>query len=286
MNLFKTTRKTEVLERWIDWSMLGYVCLYLWCARSRALYRVSVRRGMHCSRGKDVKIPAEPSGRAGWDHFSLEWSQALNAAHPNTGWDDFSGSLRCQGILSNQSNSVRLYLNGAGFCPEVAHCHACVSGFYGQLQTFCPPHYPDSQRTLPPSTSCSMVPAFEDCLVPTSMGQTGFDVFHRAFSTHSGITGGCLWLDQHKKKPGAFPVAARDSVEFSRTTPEITSCLHLLPWLLPLCVPAQRPAFLPEAVAVPSSVPPTSPSHLYHSTHLALLTNPIDKLWHFVARGS
>lgn len=63
-----------------------------------------------------------------------------------------------------------------------------VHGFYGQLQTFCPPHYPDSQRTLPPSSSCSMVPAFEDCLVPTSMGQTGFDVFHRAFSTHSGIT--------------------------------------------------------------------------------------------------
>ncbi|XP_021489931.1 zinc finger protein GLIS3 isoform X1 [Meriones unguiculatus] len=63
-----------------------------------------------------------------------------------------------------------------------------VHGFYGQLQTFCPPHYPDSQRTVPPSSSCSMVPSFEDCLVPTSMGQAGFDVFHRAFSTHSGIT--------------------------------------------------------------------------------------------------
>lgn len=33
-----------------------------------------------------------------------------------------------------------------------------------------------------------MVPSFEDCLVPTSMGQAGFDVFHRALSTHSGIT--------------------------------------------------------------------------------------------------
>lgn len=63
------------------------------------------------------------------------------------------------------------------------------SGFYGQLQTFCPPHYPDSQRTAPPSSSCSVVPSFEDYLVPTSMGQAGFDVFHRAFSTHSGITG-------------------------------------------------------------------------------------------------
>lgn len=63
-----------------------------------------------------------------------------------------------------------------------------VHGFYGQLQTFCPPNYPDSQRSVPPSSSCSMVPSFEDCLVPTSMGQAGFDVFHRAFSTHSGIT--------------------------------------------------------------------------------------------------
>lgn len=191
-----------------------------------------------------------PVGGLGWDRLSLEWSQALKAAHPNTCWDDFSGSLRCQGILSNQSDSVRLFLDGNGFCPQVAHCHAYVSGFYGQLQTFCPPHYPDSQRTLPPSSSCSMVPAFEDCLVPTSMGQTGFDVFHRAFSTHSGITGGCLWLGQHEDKPGAFPVAARDSVEFSRT-----SRLHLLPWLSPLCPPAQGPVFLPQAAAVPARVP-------------------------------
>lgn len=158
---------------------------------------------------------------------------------------------------------------GAGFCPELAHCHACVSGFYGQLQTFCPPHYPDSQRTLPPSSSCSMVPAFEDCLVPTSMGQTGFDVFHRAFSTHSGITGGCLGLGQHEEKPGAFPVAARDSVEFRRTTPEITSLLHLLPWLSPLWPPAQRPAFLPQAAAVSSSDLPLHP-----------LTCTILPIWH------
>ncbi|XP_007937575.1 zinc finger protein GLIS3 [Orycteropus afer afer] len=70
------------------------------------------------------------------------------------------------------------------FQPNGIHVH----GFYGQLQTFCPPHYPDSQRAVPPSSSCSVVPSFEDSLVPTSMGQAGFDVFHRAFSTHSGIT--------------------------------------------------------------------------------------------------
>ncbi|XP_009242748.2 zinc finger protein GLIS3 isoform X1 [Pongo abelii] len=72
----------------------------------------------------------------------------------------------------------------SSFQPNGIHVH----GFYGQLQKFCPPHYPDSQRTVPPVSSCSVVPSFEDCLVPTSMGQAGFDVFHRAFSTHSGIT--------------------------------------------------------------------------------------------------
>ncbi|XP_066113275.1 zinc finger protein GLIS3 isoform X1 [Saccopteryx bilineata] len=72
----------------------------------------------------------------------------------------------------------------SSFQPNEIHVH----GFYGQLQTFCPPHYPDSQRAMPPSSSCSVVPSFDDYLVPTSMGQAGFDVFHRAFSTHSGIT--------------------------------------------------------------------------------------------------
>ncbi|XP_033613587.1 zinc finger protein GLIS3 [Fukomys damarensis] len=71
----------------------------------------------------------------------------------------------------------------SSFQPNGIHVH----GFYGQLQTFCPPHYPESQRTVPPGSSCSVVPSFEDCLVPTSMGQAGFDVFHRAFSTHSGV---------------------------------------------------------------------------------------------------
>ncbi|XP_060125143.1 zinc finger protein GLIS3 isoform X1 [Zootoca vivipara] len=63
-----------------------------------------------------------------------------------------------------------------------------IQGVYGQLQTFCSPHYADNQRNLQHGGTCNMVPPFEDCLVPTSMGQAGFDVFHRAFSAHSGIT--------------------------------------------------------------------------------------------------
>lgn len=66
-----------------------------------------------------------------------------------------------------------------------------VLGFYGQLQTFCPPHYPDTQKNVQHNVSCSMVPPFEDCLLPTSVGQAGLGVFHRTFSAHSGITGKC-----------------------------------------------------------------------------------------------
>ncbi|XP_030875185.1 zinc finger protein GLIS3-like [Leptonychotes weddellii] len=76
----------------------------------------------------------------------------------------------------------------SSFQPNGIHVH----GFYGQLQTFRPPQYPDSQRAMLPSSPCSGVPSFEDCLAPTPMGQAGFDVFHRAFSAHSGIAGG--WL--------------------------------------------------------------------------------------------
>ncbi|XP_044121909.1 zinc finger protein GLIS3 isoform X1 [Neovison vison] len=71
----------------------------------------------------------------------------------------------------------------SSFQPNGIHVH----GFYGQLQTFCPPQYPDSQRTVLPSSPCGGAPSFEDCLAPTPMGQAGFDVFHRAFSAHSGI---------------------------------------------------------------------------------------------------
>lgn len=73
-----------------------------------------------------------------------------------------------------------------------------VVGFYGQLQTFCPPHYADTQKNVQHGVSCNMVPPFEDCLVPTSAGQAGLGIFHRTFSAHSGITGKCqlgtLWM--------------------------------------------------------------------------------------------
>ncbi|NXV24339.1 GLIS3 protein, partial [Cepphus grylle] len=67
------------------------------------------------------------------------------------------------------------------FQPNSLH----IQGFYGQLQTFCPPHYADTQKNI---QSCNMVPPFEDCLVPTSAGQAGLGIFHRTFSAHSGIT--------------------------------------------------------------------------------------------------
>ncbi|XP_072848258.2 zinc finger protein GLIS3 isoform X4 [Pogona vitticeps] len=63
-----------------------------------------------------------------------------------------------------------------------------IQGVYGQLQTFCSPHFTDNQQNIQHVGTCNMVPPFEDCLVPTSIGQAGFDVFHRAFSAHSGIT--------------------------------------------------------------------------------------------------
>ncbi|KAM6169353.1 zinc finger protein GLIS3 [Rhynchocyon petersi] len=72
----------------------------------------------------------------------------------------------------------------SSFQPNGIHVH----GFYGQLQTLCPPQHPDSQRAVPPGGPCNVVPSFEDCLVPTSVGHASLDVFQRAFSTHSGIT--------------------------------------------------------------------------------------------------
>lgn len=78
------------------------------------------------------------------------------------------------------------------------HFLLLVVGFYGQLQTFCPPHYADTQKDVQHSVSCNVVPPFEDCLVPTSAGQSGLGIFHRTFSAHSGITGkwqlGMLWM--------------------------------------------------------------------------------------------
>ncbi|XP_065600249.1 zinc finger protein GLIS3 [Cyrtonyx montezumae] len=63
-----------------------------------------------------------------------------------------------------------------------------IQGFYGQLQTFCPSHYPDTQKNVQHNVSCNMVPPFEDCLFPASVSQAGLGVFHRTFSAHSGIT--------------------------------------------------------------------------------------------------
>ncbi|NWR76950.1 GLIS3 protein, partial [Centropus unirufus] len=53
-----------------------------------------------------------------------------------------------------------------------------IQGFYGQLQTFCPPHYADTQKNVQHGVSCNMVPPFEDCLVSTSAGQSGLGIFH------------------------------------------------------------------------------------------------------------
>uniref|UniRef100_A0A8V5GEP4 Uncharacterized protein n=1 Tax=Melopsittacus undulatus TaxID=13146 RepID=A0A8V5GEP4_MELUD len=63
-------------------------------------------------------------------------------------------------------------------------------GLYGQLESFCPPHYADTQKNVQDSVPCNMVPPFEDCLVPTSVDQAELDTFHQTFSTCSGI-------DQH-----------------------------------------------------------------------------------------
>ncbi|MEE6459220.1 hypothetical protein FKM82_000574 [Ascaphus truei] len=61
-----------------------------------------------------------------------------------------------------------------------------VQGFYGQLQTFCPPHYSDTQRNMQHGSTCNMVPPFEDCLAHSCGNKTEFDAFHRAFTSHSG----------------------------------------------------------------------------------------------------
>ncbi|KAJ7335500.1 hypothetical protein JRQ81_013441, partial [Phrynocephalus forsythii] len=75
-------------------------------------------------------------------------------------------------------------LNHTSFQPNSLQ----IQGVYGQLQTFCTPHFTDNQRNIQHVGTCTMVPPFEDSLVPTSVSQAGFDVFHRAFSAHSGIT--------------------------------------------------------------------------------------------------
>ncbi|XP_040434795.1 zinc finger protein GLIS3 [Falco naumanni] len=69
------------------------------------------------------------------------------------------------------------------FQPNRLH----IPGF-GQLQTFNPPHYADTQKNMQHGDSCNMVPPFEDCLVPTSGDQAELGIFHRTISAHSGVT--------------------------------------------------------------------------------------------------
>ncbi|KAM7024284.1 zinc finger protein GLIS3 isoform 2-T2 [Acridotheres tristis] len=68
------------------------------------------------------------------------------------------------------------------FQPNALH----IQGFYGQLQTFCPPHYADTQKNIQDTVSCDMAPPV-DCSALTSAGQAGLGIFHRSFSDHSGI---------------------------------------------------------------------------------------------------
>lgn len=63
-----------------------------------------------------------------------------------------------------------------------------ILGFYGQLQTFCPPHYADTQKNIQHSVSCDTVPPV-DCSAITSVGQAGLGTFRQSFSDHSGIKG-------------------------------------------------------------------------------------------------
>ncbi|OCU01053.1 zinc finger protein GLIS3 [Xenopus laevis] len=72
--------------------------------------------------------------------------------------------------------------------PSVQSSNFHVQGFYGQLQTFCPPHYSDSPRNMQHGSTCNMGPLFEDCLSNACGNKTEFDAFHRAFTSHSGIT--------------------------------------------------------------------------------------------------
>ncbi|XP_037979305.1 zinc finger protein GLIS3 isoform X2 [Motacilla alba alba] len=68
------------------------------------------------------------------------------------------------------------------FQPNALH----IQGFYGQLQTFCPPHYADAQKNIQDSVSCNMAPPV-DCSALTSAVQGGLGIFHGSFSDHSGI---------------------------------------------------------------------------------------------------
>lgn len=63
-----------------------------------------------------------------------------------------------------------------------------ILGFYGQLQTFCPPYYADTQKNIQDSVFCNTVSPVDHSAL-TSAGQGGLGIFHGSFSDHSGIKG-------------------------------------------------------------------------------------------------
>ncbi|XP_041115645.1 zinc finger protein GLIS3-like [Polyodon spathula] len=110
-------------------------------------------------------------------------------------------------IQQNSQPCLKPYQTNAPVQPSGIH----VQGFYGQLQTFYPPSYSEAPRTMQNQVSRHMmsVPPFEDCLFPTSMGQAGLDVFHRALSAHSGIT----VYDLSSASQGIFGESVRNVAE-------------------------------------------------------------------------
>ncbi|NWI20104.1 GLIS3 protein, partial [Crypturellus soui] len=90
--------------------------------------------------------------------------------------------------LAPQPAGMHLKTHTAAASPSCQPNSLHIQGFYGQLQTFCPPHYVDTQKNLQHGVSCNMVPPFEDCLAPTPVSQPGSSAFHRTFPAHSGIT--------------------------------------------------------------------------------------------------
>ncbi|XP_043574613.1 zinc finger protein GLIS3-like isoform X4 [Chiloscyllium plagiosum] len=86
-----------------------------------------------------------------------------------------------------------------------------VQGYYGQLQTFYPPQYSETSRNIGQASPRNMVPSFEDCLLPTTVGQAGFDAFHRALSAHPSFPA----YDFQATSPGIFGDSVRNCPEDS-----------------------------------------------------------------------
>ncbi|XP_042188910.1 zinc finger protein GLIS3 [Callorhinchus milii] len=100
--------------------------------------------------------------------------------------------------------------------PPITTCSAQpssipIQGYYGQLQTFYPPHYSESSRSMRQASPRNMMPPFEDCLCPTTVGQAGFDAFHRALSAHPSFPA----YDFQSTTPGIFGDSVRNCPEDS-----------------------------------------------------------------------